>query len=873
MVERGEREDRTRLHPSMRQIQTACSELRQAWRAHEIRCLEDFLDTLPYEVHGALLQALVACEMDLRRAAGHSVDVDEYRQRFANHTDEVEAAHRKTRHCEATSTVGVTREDIESENTLVRVLDDYLADLQQGKVPDKATLLAAHPSIAGPLEACLAGIDFVHRTEESDQLPNAFGRYAVQETLGRGAFGLVFLARDTELNRLVALKVPTEGRFSSPGEINRFIEEARTAAQLEHPGIVTVYDVFQDDQRVVIVQQYVQGQDLRRHLEQSGPMNCERAVELAIGIADAIGAAHKKGIVHRDLKPGNILLDDNGQPHVADFGLAVHKSIRGLSRGDRSGTPQYMSPEQVRGELDHLDERSDIWSLGVVLYEMLTGRLPFDGELTPALFDDIEHKATPSLCKIRPDIPGELERICLKCLSKQVTGRYAQADDLADELRQFIAHTSKKTDSISIAVLPFADASLERDQDYFCDGITEELTNRLARVEDLRVVGKTSVQKYLESTLDLPEIGRKLNVKAVLKGAVRKAGGQLRITAELVNASDGCQLWSDRFDREVKDIFAIQGEIAYNIVRSLELTLSAGERRFLQAPPTRDVQAYDYYLRGRKFLSQCRRKVIGLAQRMFSLAIKHDANYGMAYAGIADCYCFLALHSKFDPENLKQADEASLQALNLAPDSPEAHTSRGNALSACGRHDEAEAEFEKALQLGPHLFDAYYLYARDCFARGKLEKAIELYQRACELNPQDYQAPLLVAQSYDRLGRTADADAARRRGIEIAQERLNVYPDDVRPLYMGANALLMLGEIDKSLEWSNLALSMEPDEPLVLYNVACVYSLAGMLEEAMEHLEGAVRAGLRHGGWLEHDDNLDPLREHPRFQALLKEIE
>jgi hypothetical protein len=323
----------------VREVQAACFEFEQAWRAKSIARVEDYLEKVPYEARGPFLQELVACEMNLRQASGEPVEVEEYRRRFPVNTEDVEAAHARFQQRATDSTVG---QDIDSEDDLVRLLDDYLADLQKGASLDKAQLVAAHPSIANQLEACLDGIDLIHRTEEHHLLPRAFGRYAVQGTLGRGAFGVVCLARDTELNRLVALKVPPEGRFSSRGEIERFIDEARTAAQLEHPGIVTVFDVFRENDRVVIVQQYIPGQDLRRRLVESGPLDPREAAEMTIAIAEAVAAAHQKGFVHRDLKPGNILLDEQGNPHVADFGLAVHKSHQRLHRGDRSGTPEYM---------------------------------------------------------------------------------------------------------------------------------------------------------------------------------------------------------------------------------------------------------------------------------------------------------------------------------------------------------------------------------------------------------------------------------------------------------------------------------------------------------------------------------------------------
>jgi serine/threonine protein kinase/Flp pilus assembly protein TadD len=872
------------------EVLAACREFERAWLSRPRPRIEQCLAWVPADARGMLLRELIALEMDLRRVAGDTVEPQDYHARFPEHAEQVAAAVELYR---ARSMTTASLDAAEDAGELARLVDGYLADLQQGKIPDRAALVAAHPSLADQLEACLASIDLVHGAAGTEALPARFGRYAVQRTLGRGAFGIVCLARDTELDRLVALKVPSQGRFSSVAELEQFVQEARTTAQLEHPGIVAVYDVLRDAQRVVIVQQYIRGHDLRSRLEQSGPLPPAEAAALTISVAEAVAAAHEKGFVHRDLKPSNILLDELGRPHVADFGLAVHESLQGR-RGERSGTPEYMSPEQVRGESDCLDGRSDIWSLGVVLYELLTGCRPFRGNTIHELFDAILHHDPPSLRQANAGIPAELEQICLTCLSKHATDRYANGLELAHDLRRCLASLQSAADTrrsspayesseyrsgkedrpqTSMAVLPFVDMSPQQDQDYFCEGMTEELIHRLTRVRRLRVMSRMSVWRFKAATLDIREIGHQLRVDAVLVGGVRRAGQLLRVTAELTSVSDGYQLWSESYDRDVQDIFSVQDDIAQNIVRSLEVVLSAGERHVLQAPPTTNVQAYEYYLRGRKFFYQYRRKGIELALQMYSLAITHDADYAAAYAGIADCHCFLFLYSRQSRAYLEQADAASRTALELAPESPEAHSSRGGVLSLYNRHAEAEVEFETAVRLGPDLFDAYYLYARDCFAQGKLEKAVALYERASEVNPQDYQSPLLVAQSYAALGRPELAEAARRRGVAIVQQRLMVSPDDVRALYMGANALAALGETAKSLEWARLARSMEPDEPMVLYNLACIWALAGHTGEAIDCLEQAVRNGLTQKGWLEHDGNLDPLRSHPRFQALLGELE
>jgi adenylate cyclase len=422
----------------------------------------------------------------------------------------------------------------------------------------------------------------------------------------------------------------------------------------------------------------------------------------------------------------------------------------------------------------------------------------------------------------------------------------------------------------SVAVLAFSDISLEKDQEYFCDGIAEDIINSLAHVKNLRVAARTSSFAFKGKAEDVRTIGKKLGVEAVLEGSVRKAGHRLRITAQLISVEDGYHLWSERYDRELKDVFAIQDEISRSIAATLKITLSPKEKSAIGRVPTTDLQAYDFYLRGKQFFYQYKRKGIEFALQMFSHAIEIDPTYARALAGIADCSSFLYMYAGSHPEHREQADAASQKAINLNPESPDAHASRGVALSLKGAYDQAESEFETAIRLDSRLYEAYYFYARAAFAQGKLEKAIELYEKASEANPHDYQAPLLVAQSYADLGRSVEAEAARRRGIQIAEARLKLNPDDARALYMGANGLVALGEFERGLEWARQALAMDPDEPMVLYNVACIQSLAGRVEDAIDSLERAVRNGLTQKGWLEHDSNLDPLHQNPRYHALIR---
>ncbi len=424
----------------------------------------------------------------------------------------------------------------------------------------------------------------------------------------------------------------------------------------------------------------------------------------------------------------------------------------------------------------------------------------------------------------------------------------------------------------SIAVLPFMDMSQEQDQEYFCDGMAEELIDALTKIKDLRVAARTSAFSFKGKQQDIREIGNKLKVSTVLEGSVRKAGNRLRITAQLINVADGYHLWSEKYDRELKDIFAIQDEIAGHIVRALRVMLSDREKRALEKVLTTDIEAYDYYLQGRKFFYDARRKNSKFARQMFARATQIDPSYALAYAGIADSCSWLYMYGESTEENLREAEGASRKALELDPELAEAHVAHGLAVSLSKRYDEAGKEFEAAIRLDARLFEAHYFYARACFAQGKLEKAARLYNQASEVRPEDFQAPLLLGGVYNGLGLENKAKLAYRQGLEIVKRHLELNPDDARALYLGAVAHIQLGERERGLEWATRALSMDPEDTAILYKVACTYSLAGKIEEAINCLEKALKAGFAQQEWIEHDSDLDPLRSHPRFQALMRRM-
>lgn len=422
----------------------------------------------------------------------------------------------------------------------------------------------------------------------------------------------------------------------------------------------------------------------------------------------------------------------------------------------------------------------------------------------------------------------------------------------------------------SIAVLPFVDMSPDKDQDYFCEGMAEEIINALTKIHGVQVASRTASFQFRDETTDITQIGERLNVNTVLEGSVRKAGDRLRVMAQLIKVEDGYHIWSEGYDRDLQDVFAIQKEIAENIVHAFQLSLSPTEEKAIEIQPTTDVEAYDFYLRGRKYFYHHHKRGFNYARELFSRAIELDSGYALAHAGLADCFSYIYMYADSSVSNRLQAETASRLALALDPKLAQAHASRGLALSLSKRYEEAEQAFESAIRLDPKLFEAYYFYARDSLAQGKLEKAAASFEAASRVRPEDYQSPAFLAQAYTGLGRKEEAIKAKWKALDLIEHHLERNPDDARALYLGATGLVELGKREQGLEWAKRALAMDPDDPMILYNVACVYSVARELDRALDCLEKSVAGGMAHMEWIEHDSDLDPLREQPRFKALLK---
>lgn len=433
-------------------------------------------------------------------------------------------------------------------------------------------------------------------------------------------------------------------------------------------------------------------------------------------------------------------------------------------------------------------------------------------------------------------------------------------------------HSQQRKQKIrSIAVLPFADLSAERDQEHFSDGVAEEILNAFSRIRGLHVPARTSCFAFRETSLDAREIGQRLGVETLLDGSIRKSGKRVRISVQLVDASNGYQLWSERFDREIEDIFAIQDEIARSVLESLGLALSEREEfRFLK-PSTSNIEAYEAYLRGRKLYHKWTRQSVEFARQMFERAVKIDPNFAAAWAGLASTYVDLFRWGRKELD-LEEAQRASQHALQLDPNSAEAHVSVGQALAIQRRFLEAAIAFDRAIKEDPTLFEPYYLYGRLLFESGDVEKAVKMFEKAQAARPDDFESRVLWAQALTELGRRDEARRANEGAVESIEKHLELNPDEARAYSLGASVLIRLGQTDRSKQWTQQAMTLAPNDPLVLYNAACNFALLGETNHALDGLERAIEAGVAVGDWIKHDPDVDSLRDHPRFQAIMTQI-
>jgi serine/threonine protein kinase/tetratricopeptide (TPR) repeat protein len=628
------------------------------------------------------------------------------------------------------------------------------------------------------------------------------GHYEILAPLGAGGMGEVYRATDTKLGRQVALKVLPPEMASSPERLERFQREAKALAALDHPGIVTVHSVEETDGVHFLTMQLVEGQSLDELIPEGG-LGVEQLMGIASSLAGALASAHEKGIVHRDLKPANVMVTKDGRVKVLDFGLA--KVAAGGPGGSGSqlpteaqtrdgmvlGTVPYMSPEQVEGR--PADHRTDVYALGVLLFEMATGRRPFQAESTAGLMSAILRDAAPSVAALRADVPDSLRATIEGCLRKDPARRF----QTTQEVRAALERPSRGTDApdsdgvpaadrgpgapgssdasvnASIAVLPFVSRSADSEDDYFSDGLSEDLINALSHLSELKVASRTSAFRFRGSNLDVREIGRQLGVGTILEGSVRRAGSRLRVTAQLVSADNGYQLWSERYDRQMADVFEIQDEIVASIVEALVPTL-LGEAGPAPTRSTKNLEAYELYLKGRHHWHQRSPATLRVAIQCFEETIKLDPGYALAYAGLADCYGILLVYGWLSAEEGRAPAHAAMtRAVELAPSLWEAHYSRAFYTFYFERDwREAEPHFRKAIAINPRSSLAEVYCGLFLALAGDGEEAVAHAARACELDPLSPLIHGLAGAGFFIQGRFGDAERAATQALELQADYL-----------------------------------------------------------------------------------------------------
>ena len=723
--------------------------------------------------------------------------------------------------------------------------------------------------------------------------------YDVVRSLGAGGMGVVYEAEDTRLGRRVAVKFlpPELGR--DPQTLERFQREARAASALNHPNICTVFAIEQHEGEHFIVMELLDGESLAQALSRAR-FETVPLIDTAIQIADALESAHAKGIVHRDIKPANIFVNARGQVKILDFGLAKMDAARGKAGGNSAGldethvaadlttpgtamgTVAYMSPEQARGQLT--DARTDLFSLGTVLYQMATGVLPFQGATSAIVFDAILNRDPAPIAQVSPQTPAEFGRLLDKALEKDRNLRYQTATELKTDLirlkRDLDSGRKRAADGAdprsgptrvadaSIAVLYFENLSGLKEDEYFRDGITEDIITELSKIKGMKIFPRPTVVTYRDKSVTPQQVGRELNAAYVLGGSLRRAGTRLRINAQLVGTRTDFPLWSERYDREMRDVFEVQDEIARKIAEALRITLTPQEQQAIAVKPTENLQAYDLYLRGKSHVRRVTRQDLEFGLQMFEGAVALDPNFAWPYAGIANVCAQYHYHYQRDASWMERAVTAAERAAALRPEEPEVLVAQAWIAYARSQYDDAIALARRAIGRKSDCEGAYYVLGRALFAAGRYQEVVDMVDAALLASGDDYNVYVPLNNALGALGKDEALRNVRLRRIQALETHLGLVPDDARARVHLAIDYEASKRMEDAARQVQFALALRPNDANVLYNVACVYCAMNKADDAIAALKRAWDNGLKDADWARRDPDLTILHGHPEFERL-----